>query len=550
MKKKLISDFWLLVFSLIFFNLYSATLPAQDWVYTTVQGDNLWDLSKTHLDTVMRFKQIKTINGVKVPKQLQPGTKLRIPMQWIRSNPTSAEILEVHGNIKIQRNKGAIEKTVIPGIKLNLGDRVKSGANSSVAIRFADNSILTLHQNSVIVFDHLSAHGTTGMVDTRMHLLKGRLDTRVTPAVGPGSRFEIKTPSAISAVRGTEYRASIINVQNTSNIEVLKGKVQVSSVTKKKLIKAGFGTQIAQGKAPIAARELLAPPKLSPLPERIRQINWMIQWERIEGAAKYRIEVADDAQFNTLIWQEFSSYTRAAFPSLVDGHYYIRVRAVDELALEGKSVVQEIVLDAHPQPPVQLKPNENFVLRGKTPKLQWTSSADAEKYQLEIATDKEFKHFLLDRSDLTQNFFDAAQFSEIGHYYWRLSSIAPDGKVGPVGTIRRYEIKPIPKKISPELQAADDGKLFATWEVGTRNQTYQVQLAYDDQFNELEFDKNNKQAKVSFEPVSGQVRYLRIRTIEEDGYLGPWGTIQRVDPLPDNSIWWVPGLGILGILLL
>ncbi len=550
MIKIITSRFLIVLVSLMGMLLPSVSLQAQDWIYTTVKGDNIWDLSEKHLDTVLRFKQIKTINDVKAPKRLQPGTKLRIPMKWVRSNPVSAEILEVHGSIEIQRNNGAIEKNVKPGTRLKLGDQLKSSADSSVAVKFADKSILTLHQNSLIRFDHLTAYGTTGMVDTRMNLLKGRMDTRVTPAVGPGSRFEIKTPSAISAVRGTEYRAAILNSEETSNIEVLKGKVAVSGAKKKKLIKAGFGTQVVLGKPPIAARKLLPSPTLKLLPNRIRRINWMIQWEPIKGAEKYRIEVADHPQFNTLIWHEFSAYTRAAFPDLVDGHYYVRVRGVDKLALEGKSVVQEIVLDAHPQPPVQLKPDENFVLRGKSPELQWTASADAAGYRLEIAADKAFKTILLDRSDLEKNHYNASKFNKIGHYYWRLSSIAPDGEVGPVGTTRGYEIKPVPEKVSPDLLAADDGKLNATWEKGTRNQTYQVQLAYDDQFNELEFDKKTRAAKISFKPISGQVRYLRIRSIEQDGYLGPWGTVQRIDPLPDDSLWWVPLLGILGIILI
>ena len=538
------------IISFILVTLLPAAVFAQDWIYTTVPGDNIWDISEKHLDTVMRFKQIKTINGVQAPKRMQPGTQLRIPMKWVRSNPASAEILEVQGSGEIIRQNGSIEKQLKSGTKLNLGDQLKTAAESNVAIQFADKSIVTLHENSLIRFDHLSAHGTTGMVDSRMNLLKGRMDTRVTPAVGPGSRFEIKTPSAISAVRGTEYRAAIVNAENTSNIEVLKGKVAVSGAKKKELVKAGFGTQVAQGKPPIAARKLLPAPKPEPLPERIRRINWLLQWQPVKGAEKYRIEVANQQEFNTLIWHELSAYNKAAFPNLPDGHYFVRIRGVDKLALEGESVVQEIVLDAHPQPPVPLKPEENFVLRGKAPYLQWTASADAARYRLEIASDKDFQHILLDRSDLENSRYDAAEFSAVGHYYWRLTSIAADGKVGPVGTVRAYEIKPMPKKVSPELKAADDGKLFASWEKGTRNQTYQVQLAYDDQFNDLVFDKKTTEAKISFKPVSGQVRYLRIRSIEEDGYLGPWGTTQRVDPLPDATWWWVPGLGLFGIILL
>lgn len=535
---------------LILLLLHSIPIQAQDWIYTTVEGDNLWSLSEKHLDSVMRFKQLKKINGIETPKRLQPGTKLRVPLKWIRSNPVSAQVVEFKGTVELQRSNGDIEQKLLPGTKIYLGDRLKSGPESSVAVKFADNTILTLHDDSLIRFDHLSAHGVTGMVDSRMHLLEGRMDTRVKPAVGPGTRFEIQTPSAISAVRGTEYRTSITLAHKASNIEVLHGKVAVSGAKKKTLVKAGFGTQVAQGKPPIPPKKLLEAPLLKPIPERIRSINWMVTWDAIKGALKYRVELADNAQFNTIIWQQFNQHMRTALPNIADGNYFIRVRAVDELGLEGKSVVQAIVLDAHPQPPVQLKPDEDFVLRGKTPELQWTASAEASRYRLEIAADADFKQLLVDRDDLEKTRFDASELSETGQYYWRLTSIAENGKHGPVGTEHAYAIKPVPEKVVPEMATADDGKLVATWPAGASGQTHQVQLAYDPEFKDLEMDQTLSAARISFDPLSGQVRYLRVRTIEADGYQGPWGTIQRVDPLPDKSIWLIPVLGILGLILL
>jgi len=550
MIKKIITYRSLELAFVIIFLLQPLPLKAQDWIYTTVQGDSLWNLSEKHLDSVMRFKQLKKINAIETPKRLQPGTRLRIPLKWIRSNPVSAQIVEFKGTVELQRSNGDIEQKLLPGTLINLGDRLKSGPESSVAVKFADNSILTLYDHSVIRFDHLSAHGVTGMVDSRMHLLEGRMDTRVTPAAGPGSRFEIQTPSAISAVRGTKYRTSIAMKKNASNIEVLHGKVAVSGAKKKTLIKAGFGTQVTQGKPPIPPRKLLEPPRLEPIPEPIRRINWMVTWAAIKGALKYRVEVADDIHFNTILWQQFSQHTRMAIPDVPDGQYFIRVRGVDELGLEGKNVVQALLLDAHPQPPVQLKPDEDFVLRGKTPELQWTDSSEADRYRLEIAADAEFKQLLVARDDIEKTRFDTSELSQTGRYYWRLTSIAKNGKHGPVGTERAYEIKPIPDKVVPDMATADDGKLVATWPPGTPGQMHQVQLAYDQEFKDLELDQTIKQPRISFEPLGGQVRYLRVRIIAEDGYLGPWGTVQRVDPLPDNSFWLIPILGVLGLMLL
>jgi len=46
------------------------------------------------------------------------------------------------------------------------------------------------------------------------------------------------------------------------------------------------------------------------------------------------------------------------------------------------------------------------------------------------------------------------------------------------------------------------------------------------------------------------VRYLRVRIVEEDGYLGPWGVVQKVDPPADKSAWLIPLLMVLGVIVL
>ncbi|MCW8932137.1 MAG: FecR domain-containing protein [Gammaproteobacteria bacterium] len=541
---------FILIALLSVFMLQFNSAQASDWIYTTVKGDSLWNLSEKHLDKVTRYAQLKKINGIKAPRIMQPGTQIRIPMKWIRSNSVPAEIVSVEGSAELFQVNGNVIQESLPGTLIYLGDRLKSGHDSSVAVKFADNSILTLHSDSVIRFDHLTAHGVTGMVDSRLHLLEGRMDTRVIPAKGPGSRFEIKTPSAISAVRGTEYRASVETELQSSNIEVLKGKVAVSGAQKKQLIKAGYGTQVAAGKAPLPPQKLLAAPKLNVIDETIRNIQSIISWEPVEGALQYRIELASENHFNTILWQQSGSHIRAALPDLPDARYFIRVRAVDKLGLEGNSTVQTILIDARPQPPIQLKPAEGDVLRGKIPKLQWTGSSEANTYRLEIASDGDFNQLLLKQDGINETHFSPSELSETGQYFWRLTSIATNGEIGPVGTTRSYEIKPIPDKVDPEMKTADDGQFVATWHSGGPELTYQVQLAYNKEFSDLEFDKMTDKPEISFAPVSGQVRYLRVRAIESDGYQGPWGASQQVAPLPDETLWLIPALGVFGFILL
>jgi len=549
MKQSCLSVYRFICLAIIWL-LCSSSVYAQDWIYTVVDGDNLWNLSEQHLDKVTRFEQLRKLNNIENPKRLQTGTRIRVPLAWIRSNPVAAKIISITGSAEIQRARSSTTEPAKVGSLMQLGDQLSTEDDSSVAIEFADKSVLSLHENSLVHFDHLSAHGVTGMVDSRLNLLKGRMDTKVTPAVGPGSRFEIETPSAISAVRGTVYRALVMDNGDKSNIEVLHGKVAVSGANKQLLVNKGYGTQVATGQPPLPPKALLPAPIFEPIPDTITEINWRLAWSEVAGAKAYRVEVATENDFDTLVWEGITEYNRAAFPDLLDGHYAVRVRAIDSLGLEGINQQAMIQLNAQPQPPIALKPVEQQVFREQSPSLQWTAADNAKAYRLEIAADDKFTQPLLDKT-LSDSEFDTASLSALGYYYWRLSSIASDGEVGPVGPARSYQIKPIPEKVEAAVSAEESGQLVASWNVGMGQPNYRVQIANDKAFNDIIIDETIDKAEYAFEPFKGDERYLRVKSIELDGYEGPWGSTQTIQPLPEEPVnYWPLGLWTIFTIIL
>ncbi len=329
---------------------------AADWIYSVVEGDNLWNLSEKYLDSPLRYDQLRRLNNVEHPKRMRPGTRIRVPMKWIRSNPVPATIAGLAGSVRLNRQDGSLVADVTVDTRVYLGDSLKTGPRSSVAIRFADNSVVTLHQSSEMRFDHLSAHGETGMVDSRLNLIDGRLDTRVTPATGPGSRFQIQTPSAISAVRGTEYRAAVKDNGGASNIEVLEGSVGVAGGNKGRLVPAGFGTRVVTDQQPAVPRPLLAAPLVGPIPSPVRRAHWSLSWQPVDGAEAYRVELSEGSKLDILAWEKLVDRSRLPLPDLPDGEYRIRIRGIDADGIEGLSVVRTLLMDTHPRPPVPLHP--------------------------------------------------------------------------------------------------------------------------------------------------------------------------------------------------
>ena len=307
---------------------------------------------------------------------------------------------------------------------------------------------------------------------------------------------------------------------------------------------------MATGQPPLPPKALLPAPIFEPIPDTITEINWRLAWSEVAGAKAYRVEVATENDFDTLVWEGITEYNRAAFPDLLDGHYAVRVRAIDSLGLEGINQQAMIQLNAQPQPPIALKPVDQQVFREQSPSLQWTAADNAKAYRLEIAADDKFTQPLLDKT-LTDSEFDTASLSALGHYYWRLSSIASDGEVGPVGPARSYQIKPIPEKVEAAVSAEESGQLVASWNVGMGQPNYRVQIANDKAFNDIIIDETIDKAEYAFEPFKADERYLRVKSIEQDGYEGPWGSTQTIQPLPEEPVnYWPLGLWTIFTIIL
>ena len=188
--------------------LMTTRAQAEDWIYTTRPGDTLWDISQKYLKSVNYWSRLQQLNNVDVAKQLAPGTKLRMPLSWLKSFAAPANLVSYSGEVQL-RTAGTDSALAVSGKqKINIGDTLITSNNGSALIQFADGSTLLLQKNSEVKFNTLSSFGDTGMVDTQLRLQQGRIETRVKPLRNPDSRFEITTPAAVAAVRGTEFRVS------------------------------------------------------------------------------------------------------------------------------------------------------------------------------------------------------------------------------------------------------------------------------------------------------------------------------------------------------
>ncbi len=526
---------------------FSAPVFAAEWVYILDPGDTLWDFSIKHLKNSEHWKDLQKINSIENPKKMKPGARIRVPLAWIKQTAVDAEVVALHGNALITRSDKSVHKVKM-GDHIRLGDQLDVELASSLSVKFADGTVATLHENSRVHFNHLSQYSDSGMVDTRFRLEKGRVDTLAIPAKGAGSRFEIQTPSAITAVRGTEFRTMVVDSDQVSRVEVLKGKVAVKGQSATRAIPAGYGTRVAPRKAPIAPVKLLPAPKLDTVPAVVQELGWSLRWQHNQKAKSYRIELSDKSTFNQILWSRVTENQQSILPDVVDGTYYVRVRGIDQLGIEGFASVAKLELDLHPSPPFLMEPVNEQVFRSETPVFRWTKLAEAESYRLQVSTLENFSgKLLIDKNILSRVSYSAEELIELGAYYWRVASISASQEQGPFSTVLQLKKAPAPK--APEVLVSSDEKQLTISMPDEPGRQYQVQVADNDRFGQLLVDRLVTQPQLSFDRAES-VQYFRVRIVESDGYAGPWGATQLIYP-PQNNRWLhIIGVGILGILFL
>ena len=106
------------------------------------------------------------------------------------------------GQVSIQRGAATLTPTV--GTAVDQGDRITTGPASSIAITLTDRSQLELNESSTEVIDE-HATSPSGKIRTQVSLFSGVVRSFVDLTAGTTESFEVRTPNAVTAARGTRW---------------------------------------------------------------------------------------------------------------------------------------------------------------------------------------------------------------------------------------------------------------------------------------------------------------------------------------------------------
>ena len=128
---------------------------------------------------------------------------------------------------------------------LAAGDFVRTREAARMALLFADQTQVRLHQNTVLQVKALAA---AGQGTTTLRLEAGRAWTQTRRP--PGSPLELQTPAATAAIRGTDWHISV-EPDGRTLLTVLSGTVEFGNPQGTLTLSANEAAYAEVGKAPV-----------------------------------------------------------------------------------------------------------------------------------------------------------------------------------------------------------------------------------------------------------------------------------------------------------
>ena len=549
----------------------TATVPASDdsaWQYRIQPADTLIGLTDAYLQDSANWRELQRLNKVADPLKLVPGSTLRMPLRLLRREASVAQVVFTQGAVSLVRPPAVAGTPLVAGTTVQTGDQLRTGEQGSVSLRFVDGSRLLIAPGSEVSIEQLLVYGRSALPAMKLRLNKGSADSRVEKQPSRPADYELKTPSLNLGVRGTEFRVQVSDDGQATRAQVLEGVVTamlaganvpvaagarttpVEAGARTAPVEAGFGVATLPGQSGLQRGKLPAAPDLGSVPQLLDRIPLTLAWSAQAGVRAWRAQVFAADDFERLLLDSRSNSPKAiwgATPELAelpDGRYTLRVRAIDALGLEGLATDRPFTLKARPEPPFNRAPPANAVVYGNTLDLAWTRPANASKFRLQVASTLDFAAPQLDRSDIVDT--ETRITLPPGVYHYRLASIAKGDDLGPFGDPQTVTMRPIPP--TPALQAPElsDKELNFRWAAAAGAARYQLQFASDAAFKQLLAEPSTDLPALTLPRPAPGIYYLRVRSVDADGYAGPYGSAQQIE-IP-RSQW--PWLLVPAVLLL
>ncbi len=498
-------------------------MPLENIAHTVILGDTLERLAQQYLGDARRWPVLQASNHVGNPRRLQPGSVLHIPVRLMPSAPAKVEF--VHGSVMLTGASGTTPAQA--GQQIDEGTRLQAGPDAFVSVQLADGSVVRVQAQTDVQLRQMRRRGRAGSLQSVLEMHSGSLETSVPDQREELRRFEIRTPTASTSVRGTRFDVALAPDGRTTTA-VVEGSVAVQPVAAKAsattpgtLLQPGQGLAVSATGEFGTPRALLPAPDLSALPAALHDgaLLTLPLPSPSGGAVAWQVRVAQDAQLTQVLRQGTFNGPQATWQGLSDGTYHVAVRGLDDAGIPGYPAQRTLVVKTRPIPPLAQAPAPSATLARGQGELRCTEVPGVRWYHLQVARDPGFRDIVLDASHQTDCRLALVDLPT-GSYHWRAASVQQPANgtadQGPFSPPQPFTVADRPATLQ-SLQAQDGGPDVALHWAAQPGQSFRLQIARDPLFAQpLEDTRLDQPAWVAQGLPTGTY-YVRIQVLSDAG---------------------------------
>jgi hypothetical protein len=319
---------------------YAVAAEDEDHLFYKLQPrDTLLSLVSQYMQGPDALAQIVKLNKIFNPNIMPVGYQLKIPRNLIKFTPSSATVTRLNCRT-ITRLEGDTAVPVQAGDILAEGAVVRIPAGCQLAVTLEDASVLRMMSGAVIKLKTLRRNMLENSPEVRVELLDGRVEVDVPrKRQGGDAPFEIRTPTSVAGVRGTEFRVGFDAGKRNSQVEVLTGVVAAlgKADTTAQRANAGQGVAIEANGKSLPVESLLPAPRYAQSAPRPESQDWQLTLQAPSQAKQIVVKSSEDASFSFIHAQELISGSELTLPDLGAKTVFQQWASVSASGLTGQT---------------------------------------------------------------------------------------------------------------------------------------------------------------------------------------------------------------------
>jgi hypothetical protein len=406
------------VFAILLAGIFASTASASDDApirYTMRKGDNLISLGERYFRSRQSYKVVQQQNRIADPYAIPIGKVIVIPRSLLKFRPANAKLISVRGQVIAGSGIASVGQT------LHEGSDISTGPASFATMLLDDGSRISLPSNSNIRISRLRSYVLGGSLDYDFDIARGGVRSSVAKHKSSDDRYQMRTPKAVSAVRGTDFQSRFDPESGSDFAEVVEGGLAVNAVSGvARLLPAGNGLAITPTGG-VITEALLSPP---PLREPGKtQADRVVRFDA-DNSGSVRYTIAADAGFIEQVADTIAPDGKAEFADLTNGNYFVRARAISENGIQGMPATFAFKRRLNGVSASAGQGDDGYAFR-------WIGEGEGtQRFHFQLFRNATDKIAMVDEAGLSG---DRVTISDLppGNYFWRVGVVQYlDGEVG------------------------------------------------------------------------------------------------------------------------